>query len=609
MPHLRLRAWRTTLMGAAVASLLLSGCGQATQPLARTASRGTVTFAGDPGEPPNFIFPLYPGTAWNIGDAIWFNYLMWKPLYLWGKSGNPVFNRQRSLAYAPAFSTDKAGETVATITLKPWRWSDGRPLTTRDIQFWMDLLDANKVNWGPYVPGKFPDNVKKIQYLSTRTFAITFNARYSTQWLLGNELSQITPIPQHAWDKESGTSPVGNYDRTPAGAKRVFAYLISQAKTLTTYATNPLWRVVDGAWEISAYSPTTNYVSFAPNSKYSGTTKPTLKRVIEVPFTSDTAEFNALESGQLTYGYVPFNDLNTIPALKAKGYKIIVWPQDTWGGVLFNYAPHDPQTPVLDQLYVRAAMTHLVNMRAILHVFEHGFGGYASGPVPNPTGNTPGVTSYERHDPYPYNIAAAKKLLATHGWKVNPNGVSRCQRAGTGAHDCGIGIRKGTPLSFTLLSSAQSTLTSGITQMLKSNFGLLGIDLTLKLVTATAAQAEGTACINTKTCSWQLSLDIETWPEGWTDWYPTGGEPFGCHANENFLNWCNPTSQRLINATHVNSSPSALAAYENYMAKEQPLIFLPMPVFRVSAVKRSLMGVTPQDPYLPIYPNDWHYAG
>ncbi len=591
---------------AAAAGLLLSACGGAvTGRVPSPAGRpsGTVRFAGYVGEGPTFLFPLYPGAYWDVGYVPWFSYLMWQPLYLWGAGGSPVFNAQRSMAEPPVFSVNSAGHTVATITLKPWRWSDGRPITTRDVQFWMNLVRAEKENWAPYIPGKFPDNVSQLRVLSARTFQVVFNAHYSTVWLLGNELSQITPIPQHAWDRTSKSGPVGNHDLTPAGARSVYTYLMAQAKSVTTYATNPLWKVVSGAWEISQYSPTTSYAAFKPNPDFSGPDKPRIRRFVEVPVTSDASEFDALESGTIDYGYVPLNDLSTIPQLERKGYRIAYWKQDSWGGIVFNYAPKDPQTPILHQLYVRQAMTHLINMKAILQVFEHGHGYYTAGPVPYP----PLATAQERRDPYPYSVRAARSLLTAHGWHVVPNGVSTCRHPGTGPGECGAGIAKGAALQFSFDTNESTPLNSEITQMVKSNFTAIGVGLTVRSEPISTEIAGASACEGQKTCPWQIMYWMGVWPLGWTTWYPATSAPFGCGSVSNYLNWCDPTTQRLIAAVHAN--PAALAAFEAYMAKEQPLIFLPTPVFRVSAIRDTLKGATPQDPFLSIYPQDWHYAG
>ncbi len=609
---LNLRPGRMAIAAAGLA-VAIAGCGQAASPTAGPAARtphssatSTVTFAGYPSEGPSYFFPLYSGAYWDVGYVPWFSSIMWRPLYLWGQNGKAVFSPQHSLAAAPKFSTNAAGDTVATITLKTWQWSDGQPLTTRDVEFWMNLVKAEKANWAPYIPGRFPDNVKSVAYPSARTFVVTFNAHYNSQWLLGNELTQITPIPQHAWDKESAGGPIGNYDRTPAGAVKVYKYLIGQAQKPATFATNPLWQVVSGAWAIKSFDPTNDYVAFRPNPHYSGTNKPRYKTFVEVPFSSDTAEFNSLEAGQLDYGYVPLNDLNTIPQLKRKGYKIEYWAQDTIGGLLLNYAPNNPGAPLVRPLYMRQVLTHLVDMSAIKNVFEHGQGSYASGPIPNPGGNNPQVTPYARTDPYPYSVKSAKALLASHGWKVVPNGTTSCAKPGTAADACGAGIRKGEQLTLNFVTNESTSLNSEVTDMLKSDFSLAGVQLAIKSVPASEIQSSTSNCAwPHKTCNWQMEYFLEFWPLGWPGYLGAFSGPFGCQAN---MWWCTPETQRLINAVHDSSNPNALANFENYIAKEQPMIFLPIPVYRVSAVRKNLMGTAPQDPYLDLFPQDWHYS-
>ena len=54
------------------------------------------------------------------------------------------------------------GKTV-TIKLKKYNWSDGKPLTSEDILFFMQMLKAEKSIWPVYVPGEFPDNVAMIR--------------------------------------------------------------------------------------------------------------------------------------------------------------------------------------------------------------------------------------------------------------------------------------------------------------------------------------------------------------------------------------------------------------------------------------------------------------
>ena len=580
---------------------------------AAAATTGNATFAELVGEPPTYFFPMFIASNWTVAYVPWASYLMWPPLYLWGKNGKTQFNPSRSLATPPTFSTNSAGETVVTITLKPRYWSDGQPVTTRDIQFWMNLLQANKTTYAAHVPGEFPTNVKQISYLSPTKFQIVFDAKYSSLWLLGNVLTNITPIPQHAWDKTSATGLVGNYDMTPSGAKAVYKFLQTQAKQATNLATDPLWKVVDGPWQISSFDSTDGRMSFVRNPKFPSPQahKHSLSTFTELPYTSTVAELDALESGSLDVGFVPLTSLKAIPALKAKGYKIATWVQAAYGGLILNYAKHDPSTPIFNQLYFRQALTHLIDMKQIVAKIYHGRASYASSPVPNPNQRGEYVTALDRKDPYPYSISAAKKLLTAHGWHIVPNGTSTCTKPGNGPSECGKGIKKGAKLSFKIVGTQSNNSEYEILQYLISQFSTVGVNLKTKLVTASGLVSDAASCSATASrCNYDMELWITgQWPWGWPTNVPIGTENFYCGATSNYMALCNSQNDALIKATTTSSDPvAAIKAWENFMAKEQFQIFLPVPAYRVVAYKSNLHGVEPLTPYLYIYPTQWYFT-
>ena len=143
------------------------------------------------------------------------------------------------------------GKSV-TITLKGWKWSDGTQITARDIQFWQNLVTANKDNWAGYSPGEYPDNVLSTTINPTNPLQITFNLSqaYGSYFFTYNELSQITPLPQHVWDKESATGAVGDYDETPAGAQAVYKFLdcaVEDPSRPTTPTRSGRWSRVRGS--------------------------------------------------------------------------------------------------------------------------------------------------------------------------------------------------------------------------------------------------------------------------------------------------------------------------------------------------------------------------
>ncbi len=155
--------------------------------------------------------------------------------------------------------------------------------------------------------------------------------------MLYDELSEIVPIPQYAWDKTSASSPVGNYDTTAAGAKAVWKFMNGQATQQGTYSTNPLWKVVDGPWKLSAFSTVTGASTFVPNKAYTGPDKPKIAKFEELPFTSTSAEFNALRSGQVDYGYLPPEDASQASYFTSRGYKVNNWTDYGFNGILLNF--------------------------------------------------------------------------------------------------------------------------------------------------------------------------------------------------------------------------------------------------------------------------------
>ena len=573
-------------------------------------SGGNATFAELVGEPPTYFFPMYTASYWTTAYIPWVSYLMWPPVYQWGNHGKTAFNPTTSLAEKPVFSTNATGDTVATITLKNLEWSDGQPVTTRDVEFWMNLLKANKTTFAAYVPGSFPDNVKQISYLSPTKYQIVFNGKYSTYWLLGNELDQITPMPQHAWDKTSANGPIGTYDKTPKGAKAVYNFLQSEAKKASTLGTNPLWKVVDGPWMVKSFNATSGQISMTPNPKYPWPQSHKLSQFTELPFTSTTAELNALESGQLDVGYVPFTSLKAIPRLEAQGYKIAYWTQAAFGGLILNYAKKDPAAPILSQLYVRQALTHLLDMKQIVSKVFHGFASYASSPIPNPNGQGANVTALGKKDPYPYSVSAATKLLTKHGWRVVPNGTSTCVKPGTGPTQCGKGVRKGAKLTFRIVGTQSSSTQYALLQYIDSQFSAVGANMKPKLVPEGNLSSQAAQCSGKVTrCNWDMELWMGEWPLGWTPYVETGGNTFFCGATSNYGAYCTKKMDAMITANHESAQPiAALKKWENYMAKEQIQIYLPMPAYRVVAYKKTLHGVTPLDPYLQIYPQDWYFT-
>jgi peptide/nickel transport system substrate-binding protein len=551
----------------------------------------------------NFIYPMLNFNNDTTANVSYSQYLMWRPLYWFGSPGHAGLNESESLA-DPASVTTSGGTTTATIQLKPYRWSDGTPLTSRDVEFWINLLRAGKANFWGYVAGEFPDNLTKFKILSSSRFSLTFDHAYSATWLY-NQLGLIIPLPQHAWDRESANGQVSNYDLTSSGAAAVNNFLLAQNKDLSTYATNPLWQVVDGPWKLSSYAPATGDATLVRNTGYSGPATGSLHAIRILSFTSDTAEFDALLSASgVDFGYVPFNDAAQTSRAEGDGYTVQSWP--SWGitYVYFNFA--SPQAgAIFRQLYVRQAMQHLINQAGYIDAFLSGYAYPTYGPVPlEPFSSF--VSPQQEQNPYPYDPAEAVAMLRAHGWQVTPNGTDTCVRPGSAASECGVGVTSGAKLSFPLLYANGTTGIDEEVAALQSSFATAGIKLAPSgQPFAAAAGALSPGCA--KSNCWELGYVGESWffDPGYNE--PDGAILFGSNAPSNIGSYSDPKADDLIAQLGPGGIP-AFYAYQNYLAKQLPGLWMPQMDTEISAVTNKLKGALPPDPLGNLYPEDWYFV-
>jgi peptide/nickel transport system substrate-binding protein len=596
---------------ALVAGLAVAACsGSSTSPSSssggKTVHGGTVTMAYPPGTEPVDIFPMFPPQDDTTQEIFWFVEQMWRPLYWFGNTaGGMTFNPALSLAYPPVFSN---GNKTVTITMKSWKWSDGQPITTRDVEFWMNLLMANKAQYANYVPGYFPDNIASIKYTSTTTFSITFDQAYSTNWLLLNQLCLIFPMPQHAWDKTSATGKIGNYDLTTAGAKAVFAFLSSAASHLSTYTTNPLWQVVDGPFHLKSYDANSQ-VTLAANPNYSGPDKPKIAAVQFLNFTSDAAEYNELLSGNLDYGYVPFNDLASDSRVTSLGYSIVPWAQAGMNYASFNYT--NPTTGSLfSQLYIRQALQHLTDQQGMITAALHGSGVPTYGAVPayqpQPTVNgTPLGDPAANTSASPFNIPAATSLLKVHGWKVIPGGTDSCARPGTGPGECGPGIKAGQQLAFKFTYPTGVSQDAIEIQLLASDASKAGVSIAQQPV-PDSVTFSNTVCQKGSPCTWDVDYYyLGGWQYGVPINYPVGNVIFGC-GGPYVGGYCSPALDNLMSTAEASNNVQALYAYEKFLNANNPVWWLPLQPYQFSAIKTNLHAATPQNVGYWITPEFWY---
>ena len=97
---------------------------------------------------------------------------------------------------------------------------------------------------------------------------------------------------------------------------------------------------------------------------------------------------------------------------------------------------------------------------------------------------------------------------------------------------------------------------------------------------------------------------------GWTygvDPYPTGDQLFGDGLGLERQQLLRPEDRPAGRADHP--LPGTLSAYEDYLAQQVPVLWMPQPVYQISEISSKLHGVLPQSPIEGLTPEDWSVTG
>ena len=605
----------------AAAAVLAVGCSSSGAPPSSgggtKVTGGTATFAEEPGALPNWIWPFAPITNYSVYSSQYFQWLMYRPLYMFGGNNSSItVNYSLSPANAPVYSN--GGKTVV-ITMKGWKWSNGETVDAADVVFWLNMMKAEKANYAGYAPGTMPDNLTSFSATGANQVTLQLDKAYSSYWFTYNQLAEITPMPA-AWDvtslgakSGSGGCATDSASDNYAKCKAVFNFLTAQAKDTSTYASSPIWGVVNGPWKLSSFN-TDGHVTFVPNTKYSGSPKPTLAQFKEVPFTDLSATFTALKTGQVNIGHIQATDLpqkpsgSAVPATNPVGSGYTLAPFYQYGIQYFIPNMNNPTFgAVFKQLYIRQALQSVVDQVGMDNAVYRGYSVPTSGAVPTLPANqwTPPIQkSNNGQGAYPFSVSKATSLLTSHGWS-KVAGVMTCQSPGTGASQCGAGIAKGTPFKFTLEWATGSTTTQQVVSVYKSDASKAGIDINLVGKSFNTIIGESTPCKPGPKCTWDV-LMYGGWGFNGPGFEPTGEPLFQTGAGSNSGSYTNPTMDSLINQTHTSSSLAVFQNYATFAAQQLPFIWMPNRYY-VMAVDSKLHKVVFNGLYT-LLPEYWYFT-
>ncbi len=441
-----------------------------------------------------------------------------------------------SRSIASAIVTPDNGKTY-DITLRPWTWSDGVPVTSADVLYTFKLIQDYGSNYTGYGSGGMPMLISSMTAPDAGHVQIVLKHAVNPQWFILNGISQLQPLPAHVWGK---------------------------------YTPNEIWdgqsdpkffSIVDGPVKLKTLA-VGQYAEFVPNPLYGGA-KMHFERFIMKFENSEGQELQAVESGDLDMSNIPFDLFDKASGLP--GMQVATLPPTySWHELIPNLA--NKATPFFADVRVRQAIADAIDQNEVIRIAMHGHGVATLNPVPPFPSVFLSPSAKAGQFPVGHDPAKAKALLAEAGFTPGPDGILQ---------------KDGEKLSFTLEIPAGQPLRIEIAETIQQELHAVGIEMKVQQVEFNQLMAAMVSLPQ----SWEAILiaeDMAAYPSG-EDLFKTGG-----YLNNN--GYADKEMDKLIDESTDQPGMDGLFAYQDYASAQQPVIFLPNEQYSV-LVRKGLHGV------------------
>jgi len=453
---------------------------------------------------------------------------------------------------------------AVTLKLKPdLKWSDGVPVTTKDLLFtWKVGRDpaSGFSNADPW------NRASKIDVIDDHTAVLHLDKVVVSY----NQWDQL--LPEHI------EGPI--YDKAGAG-DYIKQTAFNRAPTTPGLA--------DGPYMISGYQSGQQIV-FEPNPHWAGV-KPGFKHIV-IKLIENTAALQAnLLSGDvdMVAGEGIGLTIDQVIGLRKQQpdkFDYIFKPSLT-----YEHLDLKKENPILADLRVRQALLYAMDRKTMVDRLFDGMQPVAATWV-NPL--NPNFDPAEQ--PTPYDPAKAKALLAEAGWKPGPDGICRND--------------KGDRLSIEMATTSGNRLRELQEQVLQSQWKAACIEATIKnepprtLFGETLKQRKYTGMVM---YAWSSGVTESPRQTLYSSMTPTEANNYG---GNNYIGYSNPKMDADIDAADSELDPAKQKAL---WADMQKLYFADIPVlplfFRAEAhvVPKWLKGYTPtgHGDFSPLWAENW----
>ena len=413
---------------ALVLVLLLAGCGQGGDGRAPTVSSSAKPVqvsapAGDPkpggrlveatiGEPSNLIPPLATDSASHeVADLIYVSLLKYD------KNINLV-----PLA-AESFEILEDGRLLRFTLKRGIRWTDGKPLTARDVEFTYRLMID------PKTPTAYAED-----FLAVKEFKLTgeysFEVRYDKPFARALVTWASSILPRHLLEGQ-------DLLKTPLSRKPVGA----------------------GPYMLKSWTTGDRLVLVANPDYFEG--RAYIDEVVMRVIPDQSTQFMELKSGNL-------DEINLSPQQYLYQTDGQDWAANfrkfKYVASAYTYLGYNLKSRLFSDVRVRRAINHALNKDEIVRGVLSGLGQAANGPY------KPGTSAYNAAIPAnEYDPAKAKRLLAEAGWtRRTPDGP--------------LVDPDGRPFAFTILTNQGNSQRIKTAIIVQSRLAALGIKVEIRTV-------------------------------------------------------------------------------------------------------------------------------
>jgi peptide/nickel transport system substrate-binding protein len=434
-----------------------------------------------------------------------------------------------SRSIASAVTTPDQGTTY-NVTLRNWHWSDGVPVTTKDIVYAFNLIKQLGTTYPGYGAGGMPDIIKSLTATDDTHFTVMLTHQVNADWFILDGLSQLEPFPAHIWSHYT-LDQIWQEQSDPKFFQVVDGPLILQKLVVGVAA------------------------EFLPNPAYPGP-KMHFDRFIMKFENSEGQELQAVESGDLDMSNVPFDLYDKARHLPGT-YVVTLPPAYSWHQLIPNLA--NPATAFFKDVRVRQAIADAINQPEMIDLAMHGLGDPVYGPVPPYPDTFLSPAAKAGDYAVGYDPAKAKALLAAAGYTLGPDGIMQ---------------KDGRKISFTLMIPAGQTMRIEMAESMQQNLRAVGI----QMLTHQVEINQIFSMVTSQPAAWEAALYANELSA-----FPSGEAFFATGSFYDDNGYSSKLMDQYIAASTTKPGLGGLFAYEDYASAQQPVIFLPVEKYAVLA--------------------------